>query len=302
MSKPLTEKWCFPSRALSVAGLILCAAAAQAAPVIEKVQGFDENEDFFNEEFFAGERPSFPGVAFPPGASTLLVADQPVPGRSTLLLVAPPKNGQGRVSRTALEISDPINLAFDAANRGAEGHGIFRLFLLEKGSNELLALKTGARGAIDPASLHRVTAQQLGVANPQGMTVDPASGELFILDGGAGSPQLLRIKAQLGRRFDGAAATRITLPTNLQNLRGIAFNPADGHLYLLSSTQQKLYEVTVAGELLASLDMGGYQPGELQGMVFAPSVDLTDPPLVFHLYVAARGGPHRGLTEWSLKR
>jgi hypothetical protein len=37
-----------------------------------------------------------------------------------------------------------------------------------------------------------------------------------------------------------------------------------------------------------------------QGMIFAPSLDLTDPPEVFHLYLATDHGLQGQVTEWVL--
>ena len=132
-------------------------------------------------------------------------------------------------------VSDPLNMVFDSkANR---------LLILDVAQGRLSAIQATANGRLDPRLLSSYDAQPFGVQNPQGMTVDPASGRLFILD--AASPRIVRVDLGPGQSLDGPAALRerriheINLKqSGLVELRGIAFNPADGHLYVLSPARQ----------------------------------------------------------------
>jgi hypothetical protein len=64
------------------------------------------------------------------------------------------------------------------------------------------------------------------------------------------------------------------------------------HLYVMQPAQQTLYELTQTGEVVTSRDLSEFELGDLQGMVFAPSGDLTDDPLQMHLYLADMGIGH----------
>jgi hypothetical protein len=131
------------------------------------------------------------------------------------------------------------------------------------------------------------------------MAVDPVTGALFILDGTG--PRILRIEPDGQGNFDGAQAradgriSGIDLgELDLGELRGLAFNPEDGHLYVLNPVLLKLFEISAAGEFaavreLSALDAGFRDP---QGFVFAPSADTTDDPEQMHLFLMDSGlGP-----------
>jgi hypothetical protein len=257
-----------------------------------------DTDDLFTEDFFSAGHPGFPGVGFPPGANTLLNLN-PGPGAARLILVAPPKPDLGKnagMPQRPIEVADPINLAFDSVSQGASGFGLSRLFLLDDG--ELIAVKAGARNVMNPDKIKRLDAQGFGIADPQGMTLEPASGRLFVLDGAG--PRLVSIQPKPGREFAGAEVTPITLPGELGDLRGLAFNPEDGHLYALSAERRKLYKLTLEGELAASLDLSGLNIGTPQGMVFGPSLDRTDHPSIYHLYLVTANGPKGEVSEWEL--
>jgi DNA-binding beta-propeller fold protein YncE len=264
---------------------------------LKKVRSIDENEDLFGDEYFAAGDPKLTGVAFPPGAHTLRALNQPPGGGATLTLVAPPKNPtKDKVSKTPIELSDPINTAFDGTNQGAEGYGMARLFLLDAKLGTLATVKAGDRDVMDPATLKHTNIQPFGLTDPQGMTLDPTDGQLFILDG----QHIVRLKPTHGRKFNGAEVAWVNLPDGLGKLRGIAFNPSNGHLYVLSAGEKKLHELTLDGELVASLYLSGLGTGSPQGMVFAPSLDQTDPLSIFHLYMVMANGSEGEVTEWAL--
>lgn len=262
---------------------------------------FEDPDDFFSQEFFNGVNPKFIGLAFPPGGHTLLVGEQAV-GSGNVVVVEPPDSNSAEVSQTGFPISDPINTAFDSVAKGSKGQGIFRLFLFEAG--ELIAIRAKANDVLDPATSKRFDGRLLGVNDPQGMTLDPSTESLFILDGAG--PGIVRIRASMGRNFDGPTAVAegrislIPLPSDLGGLRGLAFDPASGRLFVFSPSAQLLYGLTVRGEMVAAVKLPGFQPKALQGMVFAPTLDQTDDPSVFALYIAASSGPNRGVSEWRL--
>jgi hypothetical protein len=129
---------------------------------------------------------------------------------------------------------------------------------------------------------------------------------LFILDSAAS--QIVRVEPDAQHSYDPAgalAAGRISQvdlnPLGLGTLRGLAFNPSDGRLYILNPAELKLYEITQDGQLvstreLSNLDLTLQDP---QGIVFAPSGDITDDPAQMNLFLmdsgldsTATGGPY----------
>ncbi|MEW5958499.1 MAG: right-handed parallel beta-helix repeat-containing protein [Chloroflexota bacterium] len=190
--------------------------------------------------------------------------------------------------RVDVSLIDPINMAFDDLFK--------RLLLFDSAVGELVEIKTGPEGRLNPSpeAITRYQVGQLGLQTPRGMTVDPANGHLFILDSAA--QQLVRIEPDPAGGFDGAAALedgRVSwvdlTPAGLVNPRGLALNPNNGHLYLLNSVGQRLYELTKTGQVAAIL---GLPPSEFidpQGLVFAFSADATDDPSTIDFYVADTG-------------
>ncbi len=286
----------------TVLGLLLAAAlaltqsssvtaGARSGPAVLRLVRNIELDDYFDSFKFAG-------LPFPPGADTLLVLD-PLASRRGSVDVG---HGEARRSSPDLsvELPDTINLAFHA-----EAEGSLRLLLLDPAMQEFVQADAVA-GAAAPAKLRRTSANPYDVGNdPQGMTVDPASGRTFILDATG-----QRIVVIDGRVFESPRAdvSQLDLPPGLTGLRGLAFNPEDGHLHVLSPIARELYELDATGQLVAQRDvpalglldpLGPFDP---IAMMFAPSTDLTDEPSRMHLFLAAVGdGTANGsVTEWSL--
>jgi hypothetical protein len=260
---------------------------------------FVEAEHVFGEEYFgrnSAELRGAGGVPFPPGAHTFLKLNDPEAGDASLVLVAPPANGNGRITRTPLKIDDPINMAFDTLSRGASSFGLSRLFQLDTGLGRLNAIKGGARDELVPQDIARFNLRGLGITNPQGMTLQPSNGVLYILD--ADGPSIIRLTPKVGRDFAGAPDSSVDLPRSLGVLRGLAFNPEDDHLYVINPQQHLLYKLTLAGEVVTAFDIP--IDGVLQGMIFAPSLDLTDHPGVYHLFLATEHGARSHASEWVI--
>jgi len=204
-------------------------------------------------------------------------------------------------ARVDVALIDPINLAYD--NRGN------RLLLLDTASNELVEIKRGSDGLLEhsPEATTRFQVGQLGLQAPRGLTFDPTNGHLFILDSAA--LQIVRLEPDAGGGLDSAAAlkegrvTRIDLtPTGLVDPRGLAFNPKNGHLYLLNPVGQSIYEFTTAGQVVAILQLPLSEFVNPQGLVFALSGDATDDPSTINLYIADNGLSGRNKTGQELGR
>jgi hypothetical protein len=300
-SRPALSPW---GLVLSLVAIVIVGSAhspavkaAPTVPELKLVRTLDTN-DVFSEAFFSAGRPDLSGLGFPPGAHTLLLLNRPS-GQVSLVLTAPPTGPTGTMTRTRLAISDPINMAFDSVSRGAKGYGQARLFVLDSELGELITIQAGPQDIMEPSRIRRFDAHGFGIINPQGMTVEPATGRLWVLEG-AGAPQLVGLQPKPGHQFQEPDITHLMLPAGIGPLRGLAFNPADGHVYLLSTDQQTLYKVNLDGELIAALHVSGPPIGTAQGLVFAPSLDHTDPPSIYHLYRATEQGLTGESTEWAL--
>jgi DNA-binding beta-propeller fold protein YncE len=187
-----------------------------------------------------------------------------------------------------VSMNDPINLAFDNL--------VNRLLLFDSSSSELVEIKTGPDGYLDPSpeAITRFKVGQLGLQEPRGMTIDPANGHLFILDSAA--LRIVRIEPSTEGGFDGKAALnegRVSwvdlTQAGLVDPRGLAFNPSNGHLYLLNSVDQTIYEIVETGCMVTILELPPFEFNDPWGMVFALSSNMTDDPSSINLIIADTG-------------
>jgi hypothetical protein len=223
------------------------------------------------------------GLTFAPGSKSFFVVGSRAGGaaaetdvvRLTPFELSPVTDRAGSV-RIAAAIKDPVNVAFDARGN--------RLLLLDN-VNRLLEVRVGASGDLDPSTLVRRDALRLDLVDPQGMTVDSATGVVYILD--AGLPGIVRIAPGADGSLDAAIASAVAVQAQLGSVRGLAHDPSTGHLHLRSG--QTLHELTTAGETVASRDLSGLELANPEAMAFAPSGDLTDDPNQLSVYVADSG-------------
>ncbi len=231
------------------------------------------------------ERPS--GLAFLPEANVFLVLETPKSDTTRMFVITPYKELLG-VIEADLGSIDPANLVFDSRSS--------RIFAYETATNDLLEIEA-LPDEQPPGSLklkNRVPAGRLGIQRARGLAIDPANGDLFVLD----SPGFSVARLKPGKKGDldisaafeeGRISSFSVRPFVSSEPSGLAFNPADGHLYLLSPSGPTLNEITTAGELVAALDLSPFGLKDPQGMVFAPSGDPTDDPSNINLYVADTG-------------
>ncbi|BAY21234.1 beta-L-arabinobiosidase [Calothrix sp. NIES-2100] len=145
------------------------------------------------------------------------------------------------------EFKNSINAVFDSK---------FNRWLALENSSVLLEVKT-KNGGLDLATLKRIDFNKVGLKNPQGVTIDPVTGSLVILDQGT-KPQIYQIEPNSQGSFEKPALiTQITIPGNLANFSGIKLNPQNGNFLLESSSHQVEYEFTPKGKIAAERNLSG---------------------------------------------
>ena len=224
------------------------------------------------------------GIAFSPVANELLILEAVGPDQapspiSDFIRISSAEERPGSVG-VAASITDPINMAFDSKGQ--------RLLFLRSSSSNLFEVRVDSQGILLPGTQKPHNNNKLGIRDPQGIAFDPASGDLFILDGDG--PRLLHITPNAAGDFSDAVVSEVDLgQAGLAGLRGLAFDPANGHLHLLNPTEQKLYELTQTGLVVATRDMSEFGLSDPQGIVIAPSGDRTDDPTQMSLYLSDSG-------------
>jgi VCBS repeat protein len=216
------------------------------------------------------------GLAFSPEANTFLILD----GSATVTQVTMGEEHAGTRNIPEAQ-TDPLNAAFDKKSGS--------LFVFNRGKSELVQIRTDGKGL--PA---RFSTNAFGITDPQGLAFDPGNGQLFILD--AGSSQIVSIAAHPTLGFDANEAMRANKVKRISLkklgvglLRGIAYNPGNGHLYIIESGKKKLYELTQSGDLVSTFDLASLSINNPSALTFAPSVDSTDDPGIYDLFLLDRG-------------
>jgi hypothetical protein len=204
------------------------------------------------------------GLAFSADENAFMVFD----GTSQVTLIAMAEEPAG--TRAIAEVgADPLNTAFD--NRTDS------LFVFDRGRGELAKVRADGSSA-------RFAVGRLNVTDPQGLTFDPANGRMFVLD--ASNAQILSVPGHATLGFDANQMQQISLQgLGKGTFKGVAYNPNNGHLYLSEITQKKLHEITQSGELVNTFDLAALEISNPSAMTFAPSVDNTDDPNIYDLFI-----------------
>jgi uncharacterized protein YjiK len=240
------------------------------------------------------------GLAFSPRANAFLSIASPDSANNVITLI----NLRGHVAGSAkigTSITDPLNISYHSIKNS--------LLYFDVHLEELVEIKIEAESRLLSSidAITRFQLQQFGFKHIQGIAVDPDKGDLYLLD--TQIPRIVRITPDSKGRFDSHSVqtdgkiTNIILNT-LQGieLRGIAFNQLDGHLFVVSPSEQLLYEVNDQGEILTKRNLSLLEMNNTQSLVFAPSSDQTDDPDKTNLYILDSGLRlgQAGITELSL--
>ena len=224
------------------------------------------------------------GLVYSPAANAFLVA--PAYGSNELRMVSLAPDLTGSFTLTMPLAAQ--NMAFDGRARS--------LLFWNDDTDELVEIEADEDGLPKsiPDAIRRYNTTAFGIDTAAGITVDPETGHLFILvtPNQHAVPRIVKVAPDPQQRFDGPVVSTITLNAlNNRKLRGIALNPANGHLYVLDITEQTLYELSKEGNILNQRDLSDLVLRSIQNMAFAPSGDLTDDPDIMNLYLVDSGEP-----------
>lgn len=227
--------------------------------------------------------PSEWGVAHPAGLSysvsrdhlaliAKIESDQPIANNSNVVVITPYEDLIGSAVLSFV-VDDAINIAYDDATN--------HLLLLNSAQAELAQVIVDDNGFPDPAALARFDIVQLGLGYADGMGVDRTNRRLFILD----SETSEIVSADIDNDF--ALHSKIELShLGAIKLHGIAVHPASLNLFVMSPSQEILYELTQSGQIVDTYDLAGLNLVDAGGLAFGPSIDLTDAPGTQHMFIA----------------
>ena len=193
--------------------------------------------------------------------------------------------------------ADPLNTAFDAKSKS--------FVTFNRPSAEILQVAADAQG-LPAAAAKRFEAKTYGIQDAQGITFNPETGQMFILD--AGKAQIVAISPHetMGFGTNGVVTTahKISLQKfGFNSLKGLAYNPSNGHLYFAEPSQGLLHEFTQSGDFVVTFDLASAGVASPSAMVFAPSVDNTDDPGIYDLFVLDLGqAPKASLFSFTSTR
>jgi uncharacterized protein YjiK len=183
---------------------------------------------------------------------------------------------------------NPMTLAFNPLSNS--------LYAFDPTGETLLQIPADRKGKLSPNAppLRQHNFRGLGTGQVSGAAFDPGNGRLFALD--ANGKRLLIVTPDSQAGYDTGAAVRenrlawIDLKSvGIGQLRGLAFNIANQHLYTLSLDPFAINEFTDAGSLVATADVSSSGLVDPQAIVIAPSGDHTDDPANQTIYVADPG-------------
>lgn len=221
------------------------------------------------------------GVAYADAfAQFYLIQQDAVPGQVTLITLSPAEDLLATTTLSGLDHTN-LNLVFDTNGQ--------QLLLYSRDHDDALQVKVDQQGAPDAQQQQRGYLQSAVGNDAQGRARPTTDKPLFILD--AKAQQIIQVAGNPGHRF-ASAVNRIMLPTFSQSdLRGVAFHAQNQHLYLLNQGEQRLYQLTLTGQISTVYDLAALHLVNPQGLVFAPSSDRTDAPDTMHLFIADAGTP-----------
>jgi hypothetical protein len=124
----------------------------------------------------------------------------------------------------------------------------------------------------------------------EGIDSDPQTGLLYVVDGFLADIVVLSYSEASGFvHVSTLDLGTINDPTNVPiDPEGVAFNTCSDRLYLVTDTEDRIYEFTLNGLFIARYDLADFSPLPVapQGLAFAPTSATGDPPSTLAVYIA----------------
>ena len=265
-----------PLTALVVGALVVpnvAPAAAASPPVTRPFQ----IRSVYTAEFGV---PQPTGVAFAPDDRAVVVGGQT--GSETSIARI---RGEDLLGTAKLPAAEAETLAFDPKQK--------QLAVIS--ANDLVTVPA-ARVAQARPQAARNALGAASVSAPAGASYS-SSGALFVLD----------TQTRSVIRVEGTDPPQVVARTPLTALgagalSGVAYNDADGRLYVGKPEERRLYGVDAAGTIQSVIDLADASLSAPHSFTFAPSADHTDDPSRLSLYVvdAGAGATDGRVVEMSL--
>ena len=277
-----SQKKTYFTHILMIVGLVLPALIPVGSWVLaqEELKHFSSSHSISTSDYGV-ESPA--GMAYSPEADSFILWA----AGNVLHVINSREETRGKLN-LAQPVENPLGMAFEEQSNS--------LFILSAGNTELAKIGMGQSGLPEASrqSITRFNISSFDLQDAQGLTFDTTTGRLFMLD--ARRLQILIVSPHPAQGFDGVSAQannrirRLSVESLTQSqLRGIAFNPNNGHLYIGSPTERKIYELTESGERVSTYDVSDLYLENPATMLFAPSQDVTDAPTIMDLYILDSG-------------
>lgn len=240
----------------------------------------------FDNVFGNGEISSPTGLTFIPGVDVFLTL---------------PDNSENMTAVTSREeeISDSLSInlptSIQAISTSFDSQ-FNRLLGLNPSGNKLIEFQVDSKGNFTQSTLGEIDVKSWGIKNARGISL-ASDGTLYVLDGVG--KEILRTEPNADGSFEESTISRIEIPSEIFNPKGIAFNSNTGNLHIYSSSQKELFEVSTQGKVVAVRDLSNLGIRQPEAFIFASSGDLTDNPNQLSLYVADSAPNSGGIVELS---
>jgi DNA-binding beta-propeller fold protein YncE len=227
------------------------------------------------------------GLAYFPSKNALMVLeDQRPSGISLISLFNERLEGNFGLSTP---VSDPTSFSFNERTKS--------IYFFDQSTHELIQIQANSPEQLsDPEAVTRFDMMPVDIEQARGITFDPNNGSLIILD--AGRSEIVKIEPGSQNQFDGESAVRegrvqkSKMGSSVSGQpKGIAYNPNNNHIYILSPERRYVYEMSPEGQVLATIDLTKLALSDPQAITFAPSGDPTDDPEIMNLFIADRINP-----------
>ena len=219
------------------------------------------------------------GLTFSFNQGVFFVLESPVDRQTNIVMMTPHTQKMGGLSLDSA-LTDEINLTFDSKTN--------QLLFFNDISQQLVKATINPERAYAKPAITALSFEHLNLKEINGMAIDSTTSQLFLLDSAA--QQIVQVDLQEG--LPGNASTTPTEISrfgldhvNISDAQSLAFNPINGHLYILNPRQQEVYEITQTGQLVTIYDLASFELNSPQSVIVAPTGDLTDAPDLMSLYI-----------------